>query len=138
MIILDTNVLSEPLRRSPDAAVIDWLERAAGEAAITSISVGEMLVGARQLPQGRRREALLAAIENIIVTFAHEILHYDTEAARIFAVLHERRATIGRPLSVEDGMIAAICVGAGAELATRNTKDFEGLGIALINPWGKS
>ncbi|PPF78924.1 VapC toxin family PIN domain ribonuclease [Subtercola sp. Z020] len=135
MIVLDTNVLSEPLRRQPDDAVLEWLQVAAGEAAITSISVGELLVGARRLPVGRRRDALLSAVENIVDNFGAEILAYDSRAATAYAALQERRAAMGRPLSVEDGMIAAICVSAGASLATRNTKDFVGLGLDLIDPW---
>lgn len=135
MIVLDTTVLSEPLRRDPDAAVIDWLHVAAGEAVVTSISVGELLVGARRLPEGRRRTALLAAIDNIVDNFGEEILAYDTRAAEVYAALQERRSASGRPLSVEDGMIAAICLTAGASLATRNTREFEGLDLELINPW---
>lgn len=97
--------------------------------------MGELLVGARMLPPGRRREALTAALETVIGDFASEILDYDVRAARAYAVLQERRLGMGRPLSVEDGMIAAICLTSNARLATRNTKDFVGLGIELIDPW---
>ena len=77
----------------------------------------------------------MAAIENVIDDFGDEILTYDVRAARAYAALQEKRADMGRPLSVEDGMIAAICLASGAQLATRNTKDFVGLDIDLINPW---
>ncbi|RFA13894.1 hypothetical protein B7R21_07470 [Subtercola boreus] len=137
MIVLDTNVLSEPLRSSPDRAVVAWLREAAGNANITSISVAELLVGARSLPPGRRRNALMAAIEGVVDDFGEEILAYDVRAARAYAAMHERRVGMGRPLSVEDGMIAAICFVSGASLATRNTKDFVGLDIDLIDPWDR-
>ena len=131
----DTNVLSEPLRREPDLNVLAWLAGNADSAAITSVSVDELLVGVRRLPRGRRREGLLAGIERSFTEFAWKVLAYDAVAARSYAELQEARTAAGRPLSVEDGMIAAICRKHKAQLATRNAKDFEGLGIAVINPW---
>jgi toxin FitB len=135
VIILDTNVLSEPLKSQPDSRVLGWLASAQGDVAVTSISVGELLTGVRRLPSGRRREGLLAAIEHTLTTFAGRVLPYDDAGARVYAHIQESRRLSGVPLSVEDGMIAAICSTRGAELATRNVQDFEGLGLELINPW---
>jgi len=135
MIVLDTNVLSEPLRREPDARVLAWLASLDEETGMTSVSVGELLVGVRALPEGRRREGLLHGIETTLQTFAGSILGYGETAARNYARLQEGRRTAGRPLAVEDGMIAATCLAHGAALATRNTVDFSGLGLELIDPW---
>ena len=135
MIVVDTNVLSEPLRSRPDEAVLDWLEASAENVSITAITVGEMLVGARSIPHGRRREGLLEAIDQTVAAFGGEVLVYDARAARAYAEMREIRTRMGRALSVEDGMIAGICASHGAALATRNTKDFIGLGIELIDPW---
>jgi predicted nucleic acid-binding protein len=132
MIVLDTNVLSEPLRPSPDDAVLRWM-RSHRDVAVTAVSVAELLTGARRLAEGSRRERLIAAIEKILV--GSRVLPLDDRAARIYARMQERRRTAGHPLSVEDGMIAAITVAHGAALATRNTADFEGLDLSLINPW---
>lgn len=135
MIVLDTNVLSEPLKLEPDRRVIAWLESVDEALAVTAVSVGELLVGARRLPLGRRRDALLAAIERVLEAHSGDILPYDDQAARRYAELQESRRAAGHPLSVEDGMIGAICARHGARLATRNIGDFDGLGIGLIDPW---
>ncbi len=133
MIVLDTNVLSEPLRAQPNPVVLRWLS-ANSTSITTAISVGEVLSGAVRLREGSRKASLLDAIHRAIEG-ASEVLPYDESAARIFADLHETRRRSGRPLATEDGMIAAICLSRGAALATRNTKDFEGLGLDLVNPW---
>lgn len=135
MIVLDTNVLSEPLRARPDERVLAWLEEVEEPVAITAVSVGELLVGAERLPDGRRRDELLLAVEAVAAAFEDDVLPYDTAAARRFATMHVARRSAGRPLSTEDGMIAAICAGNGGRLATRNTRDFDGLGLVLVDPW---
>ncbi|GHS86091.1 ribonuclease VapC [Actinomycetota bacterium] len=135
MIVLDTNVLSEPLRRHPDPAVLAWLAAVAEPTAVTSVSVGELLTGVRRLPDGRRRDDLHGAIEEVLDEFGTRVLPYDARAAPRYAVMQQRRREAGRPLSTEDGMIAAICAAHDAVLATRNTADFELLGIAVTNPW---
>lgn len=135
MIVLDTNVLSEPLKGLPDSGVLGWLESAPRDVAVTSVSVGELLTGVRRLPSGRRRDGLLSAIEHTLTAFAGRVLSYDEAGARAYAQMQETRRLAGVPLSVEDGMIAAICSTRAATLATRNVKDFEGLGLELINPW---
>jgi predicted nucleic acid-binding protein len=135
VIVLDTNVLSEPLRTKPDAAVLAWLTLSADQALLTSISIGEILYGVRLLTPGRRREGLMAAVEHMLTTYADDVLHYDAPAARAHASIREERRAVGRPLSVEDGMIAAICFTHGAALATRNTNDFAGVGVELVDPW---
>lgn len=135
MIVLDTNVLSESLRARPDAAVLAWVTDLVENATVTSISVGEILTRVRLLPDARRREGLIAAIERTLTMHAGQVLPYDEFAARAYARLQELRRAAGRPLNVEDGMIAAICQRNGAKLATRNVKDFQGLGLELINPW---
>jgi toxin FitB len=135
MIVLDTNVLSEPLKQRPDEHVLAWFASLDEEAGVTAVSVGELLTGVRALPVGRRREGLLTAIEATLRTFAGSVLAYDEAAARHYARLQESRRGAGRPLAVEDGMIAAICISRGTTLATRNTSDFTGLGLDLVDPW---
>ncbi len=135
MIVLDTNVLSEPLRLRPDEHVLAWLGALDDETAVTAVSVGELLVGVRALPEGRRRAGLLDAIETTLRAFAGSVLAYDEAAARHYARLQEMRRATGRSLAVEDGMIAAICLAHAATLATRDVTDFAGLDIELIDPW---
>jgi predicted nucleic acid-binding protein len=135
VIVLDTNVLSEPLRERPDDGVLAWLSSVDSDVTATAVSIGELLVGARRLPQGRRRDGLLAAIDGIATSFEDQVLPYDLGASRRYAAMQADRRSAGRPLSTEDGMIAAICAENEATLATRNVRDFDGLGVVLINPW---
>jgi len=134
VIVLDTCVVSEPLRARPEPRVLDWLAHQR-DASITSVTVGELLGGVRMLPRGRRRTDLLAAIEAALEARAGRILAYDAAAARIFAELRESAREAGRALTVEDGMIAAICRQHGVPIATRNVRDFEELGVELVDPW---
>jgi toxin FitB len=135
VIVLDTNVLSEPLRRDPEPVVLGWLDQPGEALALSAVSVGELLTGMHLLPVGRRRDALSEAIEGLLESFAGAVLEYDERAARAYAALKERSRDAGRPVGVEDGMIAGICIANGAALATRNVNDFDGLGIDLVNPW---
>lgn len=135
MIILDANVLSEPVRASPDERVINWLLTETDTLAVTAVTVGELLVGVRRLPLGHRRSGLEDAVEAILSTHTERVLSYDESAARHYAQLMETRRAVGRPLSVEDGMIAAICLAQGARLATRHIRDFSDLQLELIDPW---
>ncbi|WP_448005315.1 PIN domain-containing protein [Agromyces bauzanensis] len=123
------------MRASPDPGVLEWLRRLDEPSAITAVSVGELLDSAARLAPGRRRDGLSAAIELVIESHPGIVLPYDDRAAREYARLQAKRRAAGRPLSVEDGMIAAICVVAGARLATRNTGDFEGHGLEPVDPW---
>lgn len=134
MIVLDTNVVSETLRAQPSPAVMQWLQRCGQPFAVTSVTIGELLTGVHLLSHGRRRTGLLAAIEQVLLRWA-VTLPYDETAARIYAALQEQAKMQGRGLSVEDGMIAAICAAHGASLATRNVADFDFLPIPTVNPW---
>jgi len=134
VIVLDTNVLSEPLKADADAAVLSWIG-AQDDIATTAVTVAELLTGARRLSPGRRRDHLLVGIERLLAAFPASVLPYDASAARRYAELQELRRSAGVPLSVEDGMIAATCSSRSLALATRNTKDFVGLGIRLVDPW---
>jgi len=82
MIVLDTDVLSEPLRRRPDSDVLAWLTTIDEETGVTPVSIGELLTGARALPEGRRRAGLLDAIETTLQRFAGSVLAYDDVAGR--------------------------------------------------------
>jgi predicted nucleic acid-binding protein len=135
MIVLDTNVVSETIRTQPSPTVMQWLENRDEPLAITTITLGELLTGVRLLPHGKRRTGLATAIEQVLLGWA-VTLPYDDAAARIYAAMREQAHLRGRGMSVEDGMIAAICAVHGASLATRNTVDFDFLPIPTLNPWG--
>jgi toxin FitB len=137
MIILDTNVVSEPLKLKPDPAVLQWLDRQAPETlSLTAISVSELLAGVEILPTGRRRNKIHAAIvEQVLPLFDGRILAFDLAACEFFARANARAQAAGNPISFADGAIAAIAAAHGFMLATRNERDFKGTGVKLINPW---
>lgn len=135
MIVLDTNVLSEPLRAHPDPTVLHWLAELEDDVRITAVSAGELLTGIAMLAPGRRRTELTVAVDGLLERFADRVLPYDLEAASSYAGLRANRRREGVALSVEDGMIAAICRVRAARLATRNIRDFDGLGLTLVDPW---
>ncbi len=137
MIVLDTNVLSELLRPAPGPKVLAWPEAQAMDTLLTTaISRGEMLYGAHVLPAGRRRDVLLHEVEAIFsADMAGRVLPYDEAAADAHAAIAARRRAQGRPISQSDAMIAGIVRAHGAVLATRNARDFEDCGIALVDPW---
>ncbi|MEV7806520.1 type II toxin-antitoxin system VapC family toxin [Microbispora sp. NPDC088329] len=137
MIVLDTNVISEIFRPKPDARVVAWLESLAGDVAITSITLAELLAGVRRLPDGRRRSALSAVIESALQPYRETkaVLAFDDEAADHYAKVLVARERAGLPISTADAQIAAICRSHKAACATRNTKDFVQTGVELLDPW---
>jgi predicted nucleic acid-binding protein len=137
MIVLDTNAVSEALKPSPSQIVLGWLAgQDTREVFITTITQAEVLYGIERLPAGKRRVNLSAEVERIFAEdFQGRILHFDEESARMFAKILRHRAVSGRPISHFDAMIAAIARSRGAAVATRNTGDFEGCGVRVINPW---
>lgn len=139
MIVLDTNVLSEALRPSPSSKVLCWLAAQEPVAIyITAITVAELLYGVEILPAGTRRLRLAAAVDKIFrEEFPDRILPFDEDAARLFPVVVAARQARGRPIAQFDAVIAAIARSRRAAVATRNTKDFEGCGIRLVNPWSE-
>ncbi|MFD7159916.1 type II toxin-antitoxin system VapC family toxin [Kribbella sp. NPDC059898] len=137
MIVADTNVLSEPLRKEPDKAVLRWLADNGSDLAITSVTVHELLYGVLRLPEGRRRTALGAAVDRLIAAAQDRLLSYDESAARAHAQLRRTRSTAGKPTSLEDGMIAAIALSHGAPVATRNVAHFTGFGVEVVDPWNE-
>ncbi len=137
MLVLDTNVLSELSKPKPDEAVIAWADSLHGPAvATTAVTVAEMFYGISKLPDGRRKTTLTEAVTQLIdIDLAGRALPFDYVAARHYAAIVTRRVAAGRPVSVSDAQIAAICRSLDATLATRNVKDFDGTGIDLINPF---
>ena len=137
MIVLDTNVLSELMRSEPDAAVFAWVA-AQPRAALytTSVSKAEILYGIAVLPEGRRRQALAAAADAMFADdFEDRVLPFDEAAAVCYAGIVAARRREGRPIEAFDAQIAATALVAGAGLATRDTGDFAGCGLTVINPW---
>jgi predicted nucleic acid-binding protein len=137
MIVLDTNVVSELLRGEPEGSVLAWVDAIlADEMAITAITAAELLFGVSRLPSGRRRRSLERAVRDVLhEDFADRVFSFDLAAAERYAGLVAGREATGRPISQSDAQIAAICAVREAALATRNTSDFDDLGLEVVNPW---
>jgi toxin FitB len=136
MIILDTNVVSELMRPDPAPQVAGWVRhRDRRELCTTSITLAEIRYGIARLPDGRRKQTLLATASDIFRTFEDQVLPVDTAAAEQYAVVASNRERAGKPIGGFDALIAAVCRSRGAALATRNLSDFEGTGIEVMDPW---
>ena len=137
MILLDTNVLSELMRPVPAGAVETWMSaQPAAGMFISAITEAELRYGLALLPEGQRQRRLLAQAEAMLAEdFAGRILPFDSAAAAAYAPIAAARRLFGRPISQADAQIAAIAASRGAVLATRNVADFEGCGIAVLDPW---
>ncbi len=139
MIILDTNVVSEPLKLKSDTTVQEWLDNQVAETLyLTSTSLAELLTGIEILPLGKRRATLSAMVaETVEKLFRDRILPFDREAATIYAELHGRARALGRVISFADGQIAAIATAHGFAVATRDSAPFEAAGVRVIDPWAR-
>jgi predicted nucleic acid-binding protein len=137
LILLDTNIISEVMRPAPDPRVICWLNGAdAGILHVSTISIAEILYGLDLLPAGRRRVGMEEQVEAFLLKgFSQRIMSFDKGAARHYGPLMADRRRAGRPMAAPDGQIAAIARSRAMALATRNIRDFEACGLALINPW---
>jgi len=137
MIILDTNVLSELMKREPGAVVVDWVEsKVAASLFTTTITQAEILYGIQLLPSGKRRKEIGAAAREMFYSdFPGRVLPFDEDAAESYTQIAASRRQIGHPISQFDAQIAAIALSRDGAVATRNTADFEECGIDLINPW---
>lgn len=137
-ILLDTNVLSELMRPQPSTLVLDWFAQQNNSTFYTSaITQAELLLGVALLPSGKQRNAFADAIERMFdQDFVGCCLPFDELAAYEYAALVAVRSQVGLPISTEDAQIAAIALQKGMALATRNTKDFLGIGkLVLLDPW---
>jgi hypothetical protein len=137
MIVLDTNVISEMMRPKPDAAVMAWLgEQPMAGVFTTTLTQAEIFYGLALLPDGRRRDELIAAARPIFeVDLAGRVLPFDTDAADAYPTIAASRRQSGQPISQIDAQIAAIVRSRGARLATRDVADFADCGITVVDPW---
>ena len=136
MIVLDTNVLSALMRQTPDAKVVDWLDRQPRTSVwTTAITVLEVRFGLQIMPAGKRQSALIQAFEGVLERIGGRVAAFDVAAAREAGDLMASRHKKGRPGDLRDTMIAGIVISQHGTLATRNTGHFEDTPVPLINPW---
>jgi predicted nucleic acid-binding protein len=137
VILLDTNVISELVKPAPDRAVVEFLRREAAETLFTAaVCEAEIHYGLARMPAGRRRDELTDRIAGFrMAAFPGRILPFDGACAAHYGEIRAAREAAGKPIAVEDAMIAATARAYGAVVATRNVTDFADCGIHVIDPW---
>lgn len=137
MILIDTNVLSEPLKLVGDVGVLSWLDAQNIETLyIAAISLAELRFGIAALPPGKRKEALHTSVEQrILPLFVGRILPFDTAASEAYAQLRAHARAQGQAIAPADGYIAATAKTHDLIVATRDVGPFEAAGLTVINPW---
>ena len=137
MILLDTNVVSEPLRLSGDPAVVAWIDAQNVETLyLAAISLAELRFGVAALPSGKRKDTLYRNLERRVVPlFTGRILPFDAAASEAYAEIMALARAEGKAIGKADGYIAATAAVNGLIVATRDTSPFEAAGLNVINPW---
>lgn len=136
MILLDTNVLSELMRKAASPQVIGWVAAQVPTALFTTaVTEAEIFYGLALLPAGKRRRALEEAATELFGQFSGRVLSFDSPAAREFASIVAARRRAGKAISVTDAQISGIARSRGAAVATRDASDFDGCGVDVIDPW---
>ena len=136
-VLLDTNVVSELIRKSPNPAVEAWAAgRPLEDLFFSAVGEAELRYGAAILPTGRRRDTLVSDIERMLQdAFENRVLPFDSAAARAYADIAGMRRSAGRPVAPADCQIAAIARSRDMAVATRNVRDFEDMDIEVVDPW---
>jgi predicted nucleic acid-binding protein len=137
MILVDTNVISEPLRKNPDPVVIEWIDAQPLETLyLSAITVAELRFGIVSLPTGKRRDRLHESMENrVLPLFTGRVLAFDLPASQAYAELMSRARAAGRAIGAADGYIAATAAANRMAVATRDAAAFAAVGIPVIDPW---
>jgi hypothetical protein len=137
MIVLDTNVISEPLRPLADPGVVAWLDIQPKETLYLCAPVlMEVLLGIALLPGGKRKASMTTVMQATLANyFVDRFLAFEREAAVVYASLASRSSSRGNSISVADCQIAAIAAVHGFTVAMRDTAPFRAAGVPTVNPW---
>ena len=137
MILLDTNVISEPWKPDPDTDVLTWLDAQAVETLfISAISIAELRYGIASMPSGKRQTILHDRLEGeVLPIFNGRILPFNVRTSQFYAELMAEGRTSGKAIGRADGYIAATAAENHLAVATRDTSPFEAAGLRVINPW---
>ena len=137
MILIDTNVISEPWKPAPNAQALAWIDAQAIETLyLSTITVAELRFGIAAMPAGIRRTTLHERLEGeVLPLFANRVLPFDLDASKAFAALMVRAQKSGKAIGTADGYIAAIAASRNLAVATRDIGGFAAAGLAVIHPW---
>lgn len=137
MILLDTNLISEPLRPAPDPKVVAWIDAQPVQTLfLSAITVAELRLRIASLPAGRRREVLRERIETqVLPVFTGRVLAFDLAATQSYVDLQAAAGKKGHIITLADACIAATALAHGMSVATRDVSPFTAAGVTVINPW---
>ena len=137
MILLDTNVISEPWKPVPEPRVLAWIDGQAIETLfLSAVTVAELRFGIGAMPAGRRRAVLHERLEQeVLPLFEGRVLSFDLAASQAYAELMVRAKSDGRAIGKADGYIAATAASRGYTVASRDVSPFEAAGVRVLNPW---
>jgi len=137
LILLDTNVISEPLKASGDPKIVDWINAQNIETLyLSTIGLAELRFGIAVLPEGKRKDVLHSSLElRVLPLFEGRILSFDAGASLAYATLRSKARGAGQAIAPTDGYIAAIAMANGLSVATRDTMPFIVAGLTVINPF---
>ncbi len=135
--LLDTNIISELISKSPNQKVIDFIRSLNEENLYLSvITIGEIKSGIEKLQNSRKKETLLHWLENeLLVRFCGRIVPIDTDVMLKWGAIQNRLKQIGKLLPIMDSLIGATAEVHNFVLVTRNEKDFQNLDIEIVNPF---
>ena len=135
MILLDTNVLSEPWKPAPDERVVAWLDAQAIETLFLSVmTIAELRFGIAAMPLGKRQTILHDRLEGeVLPHFSERILSFNLASSQFYSELMVRARVSGRTIGTSDGYIAATAAANGLAVATRDTSPFEAAGLKAVS-----
>jgi predicted nucleic acid-binding protein len=137
MIVLDTNIISEPLRPAPEPRVSDWIDTQPLETLyLSTMTVAELRAGVALIPAGKRRAALHESLEKrILPKFTGRVLPFDMACTNAYAEVIATARKAGSGIETADACIAAVALANGFIVATRDISPFKAAGLNIINPW---
>lgn len=135
--LVDTNVYSEPVKPKPDPKVVEWLRKHERELYVSTITIGEIRRGIERLPEGKRKTKLSSWLQSICACMKGRVLSYNISTAHVWGQLKAKWDKAGIQVPSLDSQIAATAHRYGLTVVTRNTADFTGAGIKVLNPWAE-
>ena len=134
--LLDTCVISELVKPTPNRKVVDWINELSSEALfLCVITIGEVRKGLTKLPDSKKKERLTLWLNTLLIEYNERIFFIDLMVCENWGVLQGNAEKAGTPMSTIDGLIAATAYTHNLTIATRNENDFTPSNIPIINPW---
>ncbi len=135
-ILLDTCALSELRKPDPSPAFLEWFNGCNEHLLyLSAVTLGELRFGIDLLEDGKRKNDLLTWYAQLCLSYREHVIAPSQKICELWGTLRAERKRLGRPLPMADGLIAATALHESMALVTRNVKDFQGIGVEIINPW---